>query len=101
MKALPCGGIACLDELRDVLDLMLPVVEGKVDVVAHLLNHRLHRCWLAYHLHLLTTQVLNSTLYTLHLTTVSFLFILCMETDNHLKYFVVPKESCLFCELFF
>lgn len=47
--------LAGLHELRDVLDLILPILEGEMDVIAHLLDDCLHGCGLADDFYLLSS----------------------------------------------
>lgn len=95
VEAFACGHVASLDELRNILDLILPVLEGQVDVVAHLLDHCLHGCRLAHHLHLLTPQIPNPALYALHLTPISLLLVLSVEADQYFEHFVVAQTEGL------
>ena len=78
------AGKASFHKLWGVFDLILPVLERQVDVVAQLVDHVLSRVRMAHHCHSLLPQFLDSVLYHVQLVSNHHLLVFSVESDYRL-----------------
>ena len=80
-----------LHKLRHVLNLILPVLERQVNVIAQMVNHCLSSIHIAHHSHSLFSQFLNSVLYLVQFLSQQKFLVFSMESNHSLKDFLVSK----------
>lgn len=94
MKTVACGIVAwksCLHKLRHILNLVLPVLEGQVNVVAQLVDHILSDTVLTDDSDLLFAQFVNSSFNEIQIVPESGLFVFGMEADNSFENFLIAQ----------
>lgn len=94
-------GKSCLHKLRDVFDLVLPVLEGQVDVVTQLVDHILGSLRLADHGYFLVAELVDSDFNEVKLFPESRLLAFGVEANDGFEDFLVSKTDSFSLDLSF
>ena len=95
-----CWHKAGFDKLISILDLIFPILERKMNVVTHFINHILRGCWLANDFNFLSWEEVDCISYWFDLSPIALILAFGMIANQSFQYFVCSKIFDLFFDLF-